>query len=108
MRRLSSLSGDNTMGCRLENGISALSIRPPTRTISSPSRKGEREASLLLGETCWFLLRVAISFEHAPTLPLAMDHFDGQSFDICSCKQIGKSKQLLWEVVLGMNTCLTK
>ena len=62
MRRLSSLSGDNTMGCRLENGISALSIRPPTRTISSPSRKGEREASLLLGETCWFLLRVAISW----------------------------------------------
>ena len=53
MRRLSSLSGDNTMGCRLENGICALSIRPPTRTISSPSRKGEREASLSLSLSCW-------------------------------------------------------
>ena len=39
MRRLSSWSGDKTIGCRLENGISALSIRPPTRTISSSPRK---------------------------------------------------------------------
>ena len=61
MRRLNSLSGDNTMGSRLENGISALSIRPPTRTISSPSRKGEREASLLLGETYWETFHLGVA-----------------------------------------------
>ena len=79
MRRLSLLSGDNTMGCRLENGICALSIRPPTRTISSPSRKGEREASLLLGETCWFLLRVAISWGKRFTWEVPIQNFWARS-----------------------------
>lgn len=46
MRQLSSRSGDNTIGCRLENRISVLLIQPPTRTISSPSSKEGRDARL--------------------------------------------------------------
>ena len=98
MRWLSSLSGDNTMGCRLENGIPALLIRPPTQTISSPLRKEERKASLLLQslEGTFSLGQCqSRTFEHAPTPPQAMDHFDSQSFNICSCRQIGRSRQLL-------------
>ena len=62
IRRVISWSGDSTKGWRLQNGMSALSIRPPARKILCSSRKGERDTNFFLLETWWLDLGAATSW----------------------------------------------